>query len=106
MDLDGELLQKVCGIHDFFGSVFLRDDLDDWSLARDFGEFLVRTLADQDVTGHALLTRAYRHLGNMKLAHSELRECLMRTKTRELKPWELELFGGLLESEEKLLGGE
>lgn len=59
---------------DFLGFVFLRDSLDDWNLAKDMGEFLIRTIPSSEIMGHALLTRAHRHLGNLELARSELRE--------------------------------
>jgi hypothetical protein len=39
---DRELLTKVSETNDFFGSVLQRDSLDDWHLAKDFGEFMIR----------------------------------------------------------------
>ena len=101
MDSDAELLVKVNSSDDFFGSVFTKDRLDDWNLAKDFGEFLVRFLPDADVMGHAVLARAYRHLGELELALRELKECRTRTANRKLEPWEIQMFAPFFAEEEK-----
>jgi hypothetical protein len=109
MDSDRELLAKVVSAieeKDFFRSVLLNDTLDDWNLARDLGAFLVRILPDSEVMGHALLARAYRHLGNPQLALDELRQCRVLTANRKLESWELEMLRPLLVEEERLLSGE
>jgi hypothetical protein len=106
MDLEKELLTRVNDNKDFFGSVFFRDTLDDWNVAKDLGEFLVRTLPDSEVMGHALLTRAHRHLGNRELAIEELKQCQLRTANRKLEPWEIEMLLPLLTEEERHLLGE
>jgi hypothetical protein len=103
MTSDGELLARVLKTKDFFQSVILSDDLDDWNLARELGEFLVRIEPDSEIMGHALLARAYRHLGNRGRALDELKQCQVRVANRELKPWEAQLFLPLLAEEEKLL---
>lgn len=67
MDSDKELLRRVVNAidkKDLFRSTLLSDTFDDWNLAKDLGEFLVRVGSDSEVIGHALLTRAHRHLGN------------------------------------------
>jgi hypothetical protein len=106
MDSDAELLVRVNRTDDFFGSVFSRDSLDDWNLAKDFGEFLVRILPDTEVMGHALLARACRHLGERERALDELKQCQVRTVGRELRPWEIEMIAPFLAEEEKLLSGK
>ncbi|HEY3926909.1 MAG TPA: hypothetical protein VGL89_00920 [Candidatus Koribacter sp.] len=103
MDRDGELLDKITKIPDFFGSVFLRDDLEDWNLAKDLGDFLSRILPDSDVMSHALLTRAYRHLGKLDEAREQLRECHNRISDRDLKLWEQDMFAKFLHEEQHLL---
>lgn len=102
MDPDAELLGRVSVAKDFFGSV-CRDSLDDWGLAKEFGEFLVRIQPDSEVMGHALLVRAHRHLGNLELALAELDLCRARTENRKLEPWEIEMLVPLLAQEESLL---
>lgn len=99
---DGELLAKVIQKKDFFERV-LDDSFDDWSLAKELGEFLVRIEPDSEIMGHLLLTRASRHLGDSQRALDELRACQVRASNRELKPWEKDLFLPLLSKEEELL---
>jgi hypothetical protein len=101
MDSDGDLLKKVNEVDDFFGSVFFKDSLDDWNLASDFGEFLLRN--GPVVMGHALLARAQRHLGNNERARDELKRCKVRVANGELAPGEVEMFARLLAEEDQLL---
>jgi hypothetical protein len=103
MDSDGELLTKILNTKEFFRSALYSDNLDDWTLAKELGEFLVRIEPDSEIMGHALLVRAYRHLGERCRALEELEQCRVRTAQRELKPWEKELFVPFLAEEEKLL---
>lgn len=105
MSVDGELLARVSGTKDLFQSVLDRDTLPDWTLVKEFGEFLVRILPN-DIIGHALLARAHRHLGNLDLARDELKRCQAHTKTRELEQREAEDFLPLLAQEERLLSEE
>ena len=102
MDSDGELLERVNEVDDFLGCVFFRDALVDWNLAKEFGEFLLRT-GDTGPMAHALLARAHRHLGNLEQAREQLKQCKVRVATGELTPSEEETFTGLLAQEEKLL---
>ncbi len=106
VDSDAELLVRVNSSDDFFGSVFTRDSLDDWNLAKDFGEFLVRILPDAEIMGHAVLARAYRHLGELELAFDELKQCRARSANRKLEPWEIEMFAPFFAEEQKLLSGK
>ncbi len=106
MNPDGELLDKVVDAiekKDFLRSILLRDTFDDWDLAKDLGEFLVRIEPESEVMGHALLTRAHRHLGNRELALAELKECQARTANRKLEHWEVELLLPVLVEEQRLL---
>jgi hypothetical protein len=70
MDRDNDLLQRVVAAidkADFFRSILQNDTFEDWNLAKEFGEFLVRIEPDSEVMGHALLVRAHRHLGNSQV---------------------------------------
>lgn len=105
MRSDGELLSeavRAIETKDFFRSVLLNDAFDDWNLAKELGDFLVRTEPDSDVMGHALLARAHRHLGNTSLALYELKQCRIRIANRDLLPWEKELLLPLLTEEGNL----
>jgi hypothetical protein len=95
-DAEGELLNRVAKLEDFFG-LFLRDNLDDWNLAKDFGELLIR-LDPEEAMGHALLARAYRHMGNSKRSLEALESC----RARIAHPSEVDLFKSFLAEEERL----
>jgi hypothetical protein len=103
LDSDRDLLARVNSIDDFFGSILVRDTLDDWNLARDFGEFLVRNDLGSEGMGHLLMARAYRHLGNVERAIAEMKECQSFVIKQKLEPDELALFMQVLEKERKLL---
>jgi hypothetical protein len=99
------LLDKVVQAiedRDFFNSVF-NDDFDDWDLVKKFGEFLITIMPDSEIMGHALLTRAFRHLGDKKRACSELTECKARMTGRELGKEEKNMLISLMTKEESLL---
>jgi hypothetical protein len=105
-DPDKELLARVVSAiegKEFFRSILLDDDFDDWSLAKELGQFLIQIMPDSELMGHALLARAHRHLGNRELALDELKQCFLRTANRELEPWEKEMLLPLLTSERSLL---
>lgn len=74
MDSDAEIVTKVSKIGGFFESVLYEDCLEDWNLAKDFGELFVRMDAEE-ITGHALLARACRHLGDLERARAEFEKC-------------------------------
>jgi len=96
-DPDGELLDRVVEKEDFFRAV-LDDTLDDWDLAKDFGEFLTR-IEPEDAIGYVLLVRACRHLGDWKRAVTELDRCRVRVAHRS----EEEVLLPFLAEEGKLL---
>ena len=102
MDPDAELLVRVNEKRDFFGAV-CADTLNDWNLAKTFGEFLVRILPESEVMGHAILVRAHRHLGNTEAAFSELEQSKKRMANRTLAPWETQMLVPMLEDEERKL---
>ena len=106
-DADADLLGKAIGIKDFFGSVLLRDDVTDWNLAKEVGEFLIRIEPGSNVelVGRVLLVRACRHLADKNRALDELKQCWQEIPHRRLAPVELEMFVPLLSKEEKLLLG-
>jgi hypothetical protein len=95
---DWEILARANKIGNFFGTVLLEDALEDWNLARDLGELLIR-LMPEEVMGHALVARACRHLGETERARRELTQCRIMTK----HPSETRLFASFLAEEEKLL---
>ncbi len=100
MDSDGDLLKRATQIPNFFGSVLTNDSLDDWTLARDLGKFLVR-LHPEEIMGHALQARAYRHLGDSERALAALEQC----RSRVPHPAEQELFRAFMAEEESFLNG-
>ena len=104
MDSDSELLTRVVKSKDFFRSVLQSDSLDDWNLAKGFGEFLVR-IEPEEAMGHALLARAYRHLGDSDRAREELERCRCRVKSHQVAPSEIEMFLSFLAKEQELSGG-
>ena len=102
-DADPELLKRVVDAieeKNFFGSVLLHDRFDDWELVRELGSFLVR-INDSEILGHALLLRAYRHMGKREPALSELKEC--RARTSRFQPGEEEMFVRLVSEESGFL---
>src|SRR5258708_39478232 len=74
MEEDSKLLARVLEQRALLEDVLLNDALEDWNLAKDLGEFLVRMLPE-DIVGHALLVRACRHTGDIKRAVEELTVC-------------------------------
>ncbi len=100
-DPDAEIVTKVSKIEGFFESVLYDDNLEDWKLAKDFGELFVR-LDDEEITGHALLARACRHLGDLERAGTELERCRVLVEYPMIKDGK-ELFLSFLAEEERLL---
>jgi plasmid stability protein len=98
MKPDLEILTRANKTENFFGTVLLEDALEDWNLAKDLGELLIR-LMPEEVMGHALVARACRHLGSTERARRELMQCRVMTK----HPSETDLFVSFLVEEEKLL---
>ena len=100
-DPDLEALTRVVQSierRDFFRAILVNDNFDDWKLARDFGAFLTR-IEPEEIMGHALLARSYRHLGNLEEALAELEQCRIHPPHESEK----ELFISFLQEEERLL---
>jgi hypothetical protein len=97
-DPDKELFLRLSPIQDFARDAIYNDALEDWNLAKDFGEFMIR-IAPQDILGHALVTRACRHLGDRTRAVEEMQRCRALFAEGDLKTMELEVFGSFLEKE-------
>lgn len=100
-DPDRAVLERVVRAieqKEFVRSILFDDSFDDWQLTRDFGNFLVR-IEPGEILGHALLTRALRHLGEVELAREELKQC------RNIAPHhsERELLLSFLAEEERFL---
>src|ERR1700738_4947545 len=96
-DPDEILTRVVSAIEkkDFFRSVLENDTFDDWKLAMDFGDFLIR-IEPEGMMGHALLARACRHLGESGRAFAELERC----RAGVPHPSEKELFQSFFAEEE------
>jgi hypothetical protein len=105
MDIDAEILTRVSKIDKFFESVLYKDSLDDWKVARDLGELLIR-IDGEEITGHALLVRACRHIGDRKRAREELEKCRALLAVPGLTSQQRELFLPVLSEEEKQLNEE
>jgi len=73
-DAERNLLRRVNDVEDLFGSILIRDDLPDWRLGEELGNFLLR-LWPEDPMAHFLLARSYRHLGDADRAAKELDRC-------------------------------
>jgi hypothetical protein len=97
---DCELLRKVIEHKDFFDAVLYKDAIDDWTLAKEFGDFLVK-IEPQWVMGYLIRTRAFRHLGDLNSARSQLRECQVRVP--QIKEAEAKFLLPLLDQETGLL---
>jgi len=102
MDTDADILAKVTNIGNFLELALYKNSLDDWSLAKDLGELLIRIDAEE-MMGHALLTRACRHMGDYERAHKELSICRALVTRRGATESERELFLPVLAEEEKQL---
>src|SRR5437588_8451819 len=102
MDPDAEILTKVSKIEKFFESVLYKDSLEDWNVAKDLGELLIR-IDREDIMGHALLARACRHTGERTRAREELEKCRALVARQDLTPQQRELFLPVLSEEEKHL---
>jgi len=100
-DADAGIVTKVSKIERFFESVLCEDNLEDWKLAQDFGELFVR-MDEEEITGHALLARACRHLGDLERAGTELEKCRVLVEYPMIKDGK-ELFLSFLAEEERLL---
>ena len=98
-DPDAEILTRVSKIENFLESVLYKDSLDDWKLAKDLGELLIR-IDGEGIMGHALLARACRHLGDLERSLSELEQCRVRVPH---PPPQTEMFLSFLAEEERLL---
>src|SRR5580700_11625503 len=97
-DPDKELFSRLSRVNDFAKEAIYNDTLEDWSLAKDFGEYLVRT-APEDILGHALVARACRHLGDRTRALEEINRCRTLFADGDLTTMEREVFGPFLEKE-------
>lgn len=75
-----------------------KDSLNDWQLAKDLGDLLIR-IDGEGIMGHALLARACRHLGGLERALSEIEQCRVRVAHSSEK----EMFLSFLAEEERLL---
>ncbi len=97
-DPDGRLLGTLNNKQDVFRSILQEDRFDDWHLAKDFGEFLIR-IEPQEAIGHAVLARAFRHLGNNDHAREELEQCQLLVR----HPYDADLLLPFLSDENRFL---
>ncbi|HEY1800485.1 MAG TPA: hypothetical protein VGG46_06055 [Terriglobales bacterium] len=100
-----DLLTKVVSAIEskaFLESVFVNDVFDDWHLAKKFAEFLVKIQPDE-IFGHALAMRAYRHLDDKVSAREELKECQNLIFQVKAESSEANLFKSVIISETQKL---
>ena len=97
---DATILAKVVGTEDFLQSALTEDNLADWSLAVELGHVLTR-IEPKEILGHALLARAFRHLGDQRAAGA-LAECRKRLRQRRLAPGIRKMFRSFVVDEERL----
>lgn len=102
MDPERELLRRITDIDLFIRSLFFDDNLTDWTLARDFGHLMTR-LNPEILTGYLVLVRAYRHLGELKLAATNVEQCHTLLARGNVGESEREVLIPILMGEEKLL---
>ena len=100
-DPDAAILTRVSKIEGFLESALYKDSLDDWKIARDLGELLIR-IDGEEIMGHALLARACRHIGDRKRAGEELEKTRALFAREDLMPPQRELFLQVLSEEEHL----
>src|SRR5215471_11895555 len=100
-DPDRDLFSRLSRVKDFTEQVILNDMLEDWNLAKDFGEFMIR-IAPEDILGHALVARASRHLGDCTRALEEVGRCQDLFNDQNLTAMERRAFGPFLEKELRL----
>ena len=101
-DPDAEILTRVSKIEGFLASVLYKDALDDWELAKDLGELLIR-IDGEEIMGHALLARACRHIGDRRRASEELGKCKALITRQNLSAPHRELFLQALSQEAERL---
>ena len=97
-----DLLNRVVNREDFARRVLVDDSFDEWELARELGEFLLRIEPD-DLTHRLILARAYRHLGDTQLAVEQLLNCERIIKDTKLGDVETELIVPMVSDELRLL---
>ena len=73
MTKDQELLDRVIKTKDFARRLILDDDLDDWRLVKELGDYMVRIHPDFYL-GYAIRARAYRHLDEYECAATDFDE--------------------------------
>src|SRR5437588_4134165 len=95
-----DLLRRISATEDFFRSVLFGDNLHDWSLAKDFGEFLIR-IVPEDLGAHLILAKAYRHLGDQHGAAESLRRCRGLLAADRVGAVEKEALLPILQNEER-----
>lgn len=101
-DKERELLRRVTSTEAFFRSVLVDDNLQDWSLAKEFGELLTRIMPDSAV-GPIVAARACRHLGDSNTAIAALARCRAIITSENAIQGERDLLLPALEQEERIL---
>jgi|ERR1051326_2188813 hypothetical protein len=95
-----DVLDRVLNTKDFLHSVFVKDNFDDWTLAKELGDYLLQLMPDL-FPAHLIRARAFRHLGERDRAADDLRRC------RALFPKTIgtleEGYLPMLEEEERML---
>jgi hypothetical protein len=73
MNKEQDLLERATNEKDLIRSVLFEDYAPDWIFVRELSEYLVGI--DPSLTGHLLLARALRHLGDRENAVRQLELC-------------------------------
>ena len=100
-DPDAAILATVVGMKDFLQSSLVDDVSDDWRIAKNLGELLVR-FNPEEILGHALLARACRHLGDDAQAADKIAEC-RKLLSHGNNPSVTALFQSLVVDEERYI---
>ncbi len=101
-DEDRELLIRVTDTKDFVRSVLVEDNFDDWKLAQQLGEFLIR-IDPEGFLGHLILARACRHQGDRERAMHEFDQCRSLIASGRVDPSEQMAFAPEFEKEQQIL---
>jgi hypothetical protein len=98
---ENELLTRVTEDKDFVRRL-LDDRLDDWEVAKEWAELVLR-IEPEDLVHRLALVRAHRHLGQTSLAISELEKCQRIIESGNVGVVDRDVVIPMLEGEKRLL---
>jgi len=97
-----EVHRKCVGLGGFAASLLFENSAEDWSLAREYGEYWVLVNPEPPV-GHLILPKACRHLGQARRAIKEVYRCRETIASDKVQPLELEVLAPRIDREARLL---